>query len=416
MRFSFKRISGKKKYLILFIFLIHIPVFAQVKTGIEVLRDLDFKPLEGKKVGLLTNPTGVDSGLKSTIDILFEAPNVNLVALFAPEHGVRGDEYAGASIHNSFDVKTGLPVYSLHGKTKKPTPEMLNDLDVIVYDIQDIGCRSYTFISTLGLLMEAAGENNKEVVVLDRPNPLGGYKTEGPLVEKEFISFVSQFPIPYIYGLTCGELANLLNKEKMTAVPCSLTVIPMNGWRREMKFEDTGLPWVLTSPHIPRAYTSYFYPLSGIVGELNAMSVGVGYTLPFEVFGAEWIHADSLVEKMNKLELPGIMFRPITYKPFYAFGNGKVLQGVQVYITDADAAQLSLVQFYIIQELYKMYPDKNLFRLGNLRNYRMFDNVCGTDKVRIQFTSRFRVEDIEKIWIKEVEGFRQLAKKYWIYE
>ena len=404
------------KISVAFIFLLPQFSFAQVKTGIEVLRENNFNVLEGKKVGLLTNPTGVDQQLKSTIDILFEAPNVNLTTLFAPEHGVRGDEYAGATIENSKDEKTGLPVYSLHGKVKKPTREMLANLDVIVYDIQDIGCRSYTFISSLGLLMEAAAENGKEVVVLDRPNPLGGHKIEGPLVESGFRSFVSQYPIPYIYGLTCGELAIYLNEEKLIKAKCALTVVPMEGWKRDMTFDQTGLKWVLTSPHIPQSTTTYFYPSSGIVGELNALSVGVGYTLPFELFGAEWIHRDSLVRRMNALQLPGILFRPITYKPFYAFGSGKLLHGVQVYITDFEKAALSEVQFYVMQELHKLYPDKNPFLLGSLKNHKMFDNVCGTNKVRIQFSNRFLFEDIQKLWRKDVETFRESSKRYWLYE
>ncbi|MGL4331885.1 MAG: exo-beta-N-acetylmuramidase NamZ family protein, partial [Bacteroidales bacterium] len=211
----------KRFYVTLLALLLLIPAFAtHVKTGIEVLRDQNFKILEGKRVGLITNPTGVDSKLKSTIDILKEAPNVNLVALFGPEHGVRGDVHAGDKVDNARDEKTGLPVYSLYGKTRKPSDEMLKDIDVLVYDIQDIGCRSFTYISTLGLAMEAAAKNGKEVIVLDRPNPLGGHKVEGNLVEDGFISFVSQFKIPYVYGLTCGELANMLNGEKMLEGQC----------------------------------------------------------------------------------------------------------------------------------------------------------------------------------------------------
>jgi len=400
----------------IFIFLLSQSLFAQVKTGIEVLRENKFNILEGKRVGLLTNPTGVDRNLKSTIDILFEAPNVKLTTLFAPEHGVRGDEYAGANVANSKDGKTGLPVYSLHGKVRKPTSEMLENLDVIVYDIQDIGCRSYTFISSLGLLMEAAAENGKEIIVLDRPNPLGGHKIEGLLVEPGFHSFVSQYSIPYIYGLTCGELATYLNEKKLIKAKCSLTVVPMEGWKRDMTFDKTGLKWVLPSPHIPQSTTAFYYPLSGIVGELDALSVGVGYTLPFELFGAEWIHQDSLVRRMNALQLPGVLFRPITYKPFYAFGSGKLLHGVQVYITDFKKAALSEVQFYVMQELHKLYPDKNPFLLGSLKSYRMFDNVCGTDKVRIQFSNRFLFEDIRELWCKDIETFRKSSKQYWIYD
>ena len=221
---------------ILLIILLFVPVFAfgrtadRVKTGVEMLREGGFECLRGKRVGLVTNPTGVDRNLKSTVDILFEAEDVNLVALYGPEHGVRGDVLAGEKVSDQVDAKTGLPVHSLYGKTRKPTAEMLKGIDVLVYDIQDIGCRSYTFISTMGKVMEAAAENNIEVVVLDRPNPLGGLKVEGSGVSKGYFSFVSQFDIPYIYGLTCGELALYLNEE----IKCKLTVVPMECWERNM--------------------------------------------------------------------------------------------------------------------------------------------------------------------------------------
>lgn len=231
----------------------------RIKTGIEVLKEQNFKCLEGKRVGLITNPTGVDNKLKSTIDILHEAPNVNLVALYGPEHGVRGDVHAGDHVTDIKDPSTGLPVYSLYGKTRKATPEMLKDIDVLVYDIQDIGCRSFTYISTMGLAMEAAAENGKEFIVLDRPNPVGGLKIEGNLTEDDCISFVSQFKIPYLYGLTCGELALLLNGEKMLkdGKQCKLQVVKMKGWKRKMDYTQTGLQWVPSSPHIPHPHSAF---------------------------------------------------------------------------------------------------------------------------------------------------------------
>lgn len=296
---------------------------AKVKTGIEVLASQHFAPLKGKRVGLITNPTGVDSNLRPTIDILFEAPEVDLVALYAPEHGVRGNIYAGDKVSNSRDTKTGLPIYSLYGKSRKPTAEMLRSIDVLVYDIQDIGCRSFTYISTMGLAMQAAAEQGIEFMVLDRPNPLGGNRVEGCPVETGYTSFVSQYPIPYIYGLTCGELARLLNGEGMTGTkPCKLTVVAMEGWTRDMDFADTGLPWVAPSPHIPQAISAYYYPMSGIAGELGTLSIGVGYTLPFELFGASWVDADTLADRLNALKLEGVIFRPIHYTPFY--GTQKV--------------------------------------------------------------------------------------------
>ncbi len=233
---------------------------ATVKPGIEVLRDNGFKQLQGKRVGLITNPSGVDNGLKSTIDILNEAPGVKLTALYSPEHGVRGDVHAGDKVDNMTDTRTGVPVYSIYGKTRKPTPEMLKDVDVLVYDIQDNGCRSFTFISTMGLAMDACAELGKEFMVLDRPNPVGGNKVEGNLVEDSCFSFVSQFAIPYLYGLTPGELAKMLNEEKMleSGKKVNLTVIPMEGWTRDMDFRETGMPWVLPSPHMPTPESSLF--------------------------------------------------------------------------------------------------------------------------------------------------------------
>lgn len=406
-----------KKYIILcFIATFAVSLNAQkIMTGIEVLKADNFKILEGKRVGLITNPTGVDNSLKSTIDILFEAPNVNLVALYGPEHGVRGDVHAGDKVDNSTDPSTGLPVYSLYGKTRKPTPEMLKDIDVLVYDIQDIGCRSFTYISTMGVAMEAAAENGIEFVVLDRPNPIGGEKVEGNLVEDGFTSFVSQFKIPYVYGLTCGELAQMLIGENMLAKNCKLTVVPMKHWKRDMDYTQTGLQWIPSSPHIPHPHSAYFYPLSGIVGELPYLSIGVGYTIPFQMFAAQWIDAEKLAARMNALNLPGLKFRPMHLKPFYAFGKGEHLQGVQVHIMDYKTARLSEVQFYILQELAAMYPDKPAFSEENKARFDMFDKVCGSDQIRKLFSKNYRFDDIKDYWYKDVEAFKELSRKYYLY-
>ena len=389
-----------------------------VKTGIEVLRDRNFDILKGKRVGLVTNPTGVDSRLKSTIDILNEAPNVNLVALFGPEHGVRGNFAGGDYVESYIDGYTKLPVYSLYGKTRKPDSSMLKNIDVLVYDIQDIGCRSYTYISTMGLIMEAAAENNVEVVVLDRPNPLGGYRVEGGLVEDGHFSFVSMFKIPYVYGLTCGELATLINDEGMLrgGVKCKLTVVPMEGWNRGMTFAETGLPWVPTSPHIPHMDSPFYYVASGIVGELYSVSIGVGYTLPFQTFAAEWIDPEKLANKMNSYDLEGVLFRPITYKPFYGLGMGKDLHGVETYITDYKRVHLMPIQFYFIQALKELYPDSSLFRDENKSRFRMFDNVVGTSKVREMIEGNFNVKELNSFFEKEASEFREFSKKYFLYK
>ena len=386
-----------------------------VKTGIEVLKAQRFELLEGKRVGLITNPTGVDDGLRSTVDILNEAPNVELVALFGPEHGVRGDAHAGDHVGNQTDPVTGLPVYSLYGKTRKPTPEMLRGIDVLVYDIQDIGCRSFTYISTMGEAMAAAAENGIEFVVLDRPNPLGGRKVEGPLVQDGFFSFVSQYRIPYVYGLTCGELAMLLNGEGMIGKPCNLHVVAMEGWKRDMVYEDTGLQWIPSSPHIPQAETAFFYPASGIVGDFGYLSIGVGYTIPFQMFAAEWIDAEQFADSLNALKLPGGIFRPIHVKPFYSVGQGKQLHGVQVHLTKYPDAPLTDIQFYVMQEIARLYPDRAVLANADTARFRMMDQVTGSDYVRKTFAARNRFEDIRAYWYKDVAPFRTLSRKYYLY-
>lgn len=393
---------------------------ATVKPGIEVLRDGGFKQLQGKRVGLVTNPSGVDHTLKSTVDILNEAPGVKLVALYGPEHGVRGNAHAGDAVSNDADPKTGVKVYSLYGKTLKPTAEMLKDIDVLVYDIQDIGCRSYTFYATMGVCMEACAENGKEFMVLDRPNPLGGNKVEGNLVEDGFYSFVSKYKIPYLYGLTPGELATYLNEEGLTAKKAKLTVIPMEGWNRSMKYRETGLPWVLPSPQVPTPEHAAFYAVSGVVGELYAFNTGIGYTLPFECFAETYINADSLADAMNALKLPGYNFRPINYKPFFKVGPEaskelKEVHGVQVYITDLDKADLTLCQFYFMQVVHQMYPEAKIFDANAKRGYGMFDKVMGTDQIRIRFSKNYKVADIIDYFNKDVASFKAQSSKYYLY-
>ncbi len=389
-----------------------------VSTGIEQLAESNFGILKGKRVGLVTNPTGVDRNLRSTVDILFNAPGVKLVALYGPEHGVRGEFTAGEYVESEKDPSTGLPVYSLYGKTRKPSPEMLKGIDMLVYDIQDIGSRSYTFISTLGLLMEAAAENGIPLVVLDRPNPLGGIRMEGAVTRPGFFSFVSQFAIPYIHGMTVGELAMFLNGERMltNGVVCGLQVVKMSGWTRTMHFGETGLPWVPSSPQVPHRDTPLYYPATGIAGELYAVSIGVGYTIPFQTFAAPWINADSLASCLNRLKLPGVIFRPIHYKPYFSTLEGKMVHGVQIHITDPSTAPLTLLQFYIMQEAHKLWPDKNIFEMCDKSRFSMFDKVCGTDSIRLMFSKSFSVKDIEDIWTRDIASFRKVAGKYFLYK
>lgn len=392
-----------------------IEVQAQVKAGIEVLRERNFDLLKGKRVGLVTNPTGVDSQLRSTIDILHE--HVNLVALFGPEHGVRGEFSADDHVDNQVDERTGIPAYSLYGKNRKPDRETLELVDVIVYDIQDVGVRSYTYISTMGLVMEAAAELDKEVVVLDRPNPLGGKRVEGPLVAEGFHSFVSQYKIPYIYGLTCGELALFLNAEGMLkdGVKCRLQVVPMDGWNREMTFDRTGLQWVPASPHIPDYRTAFYYPATGIIGELDPNMIGIGYTLPFQVMVTENIDAQRLTDAMNALGMEGVVFRPIYFKPYYMAKKGKPLQGVQIHLTDPGTAVLTEIQFWFLQEAHKLDPSFNPFE-GKQDRYRMFDFGCGSDRLRTSMMEDFNFQQLLEFWNRDSDAFRKRSEKYYLYK
>ena len=404
--------------VVILIFLLFTESNAQkVKLGIDVLQASNFKLLAGKRVGLITNHTGVNSKLVSTLDLFQRAKNFKLVSVFSPEHGLRGDIGAGKKYSSDEDSTTGLKYYSLYGSTQKPTKEMLADLDVLVYDIQDTGIRSYTYISTLGLAMEAAAENNVEFVVLDRPNPLGGLRIEGNLTEDDFISFVGQFKIPYVYGLTCGELAQLLNNEKLltNGVKCNLTVVKMTGWVRGMNYRDTGLIWVPPSPNVPTPETPFYMVGTGILGELVTVGIGITYTLPFQTFAAEWINADTLSKYMNALNLPGVLFRPISYKPLYGMWEDDVLNGVQIHLTDPSKLNLMELQFYFMQVIHQLYPDKNLFEMATKSRLKMFDKVLGTDKIRELFSKRFLVKDIDQYLYKDTASFRKLSLKYYLY-
>lgn len=414
-----------KKLILIFCILLSCLTHAKtpvVKTGIEVLRDRGFEGLVGRKVGLVTNPSGVDSNLNSTVDILYNAPGVELVALYGPEHGVRGDVYAGDKINDSVDPATGLPVFSIYGATRKPTQEMLEGVEVMVYDIQDVGVRSYTFISSLGLVMEACAEKGIEVMVLDRPNPLGGQKIEGCYVEPGFFSFVSQYPIPYVYGLTVGELAVMINEENMNRgqkgdqnpAHCKLTVVPMEGWTRDMVYEDTGLPWVLPSPNIPFKDSPMYYASSGVCGELYGfLNIGVGYTLPFQVFGALWLDPEKLKAKLESYDMPGVDFRTIWYKPFSGSLKGQLVKGLQFFFTDYEKARLTEVQFMVMQAINEIYPDKRAFEM--VSGIGLFDKVCGTDQVRLEFMKDYRFDSIKEYWRKDEAAFRELSQKYYIY-
>jgi uncharacterized protein YbbC (DUF1343 family) len=336
-----------------------------------------------------------------------------LVALYGPEHGIRGSIHAGDHVADDRDAQTGLPVYSLYGKTRKPTPAMLEGVDVLVYDVQDNGCRSYTFISTLGNIMEAAAERGIEVVVLDRPNPLGGERIEGRPLDLKFKSFVGAYPIPYVYGLTCGELAGMINGEGWLPEgrPCRLTVIPMQGYRRDMTWPETGLHWVPPSPHVPRADTAAFYAATGIMGELQVLSEGVGYTQPFELAGAPWIDAPAFARELNSRHLDGVTFRPVWWKHYYLRKTDEPFAGVQVHLGPRPAS-LTMIQFHVMDAMRKLYPDRTFF--GSKRD-AMFDQVCGTDQVRKMLEAGAPIARIEQLWNQGVDDFRSRRAKYLLY-
>lgn len=388
----------------------------RVKLGSEVLAERNFRELAGKRVGLITNPSGVNRRLESTIEVLRRAPGVRLVALFGPEHGIYGDIPAGDKIESRTDARTGLPVHSLYGATRKPTPAMLQGLDVLVYDLQDTGCRSYTFISTLGLAMEACGEAGVEFVVLDRPNPLGGVRVEGPLIEEEKLrSFVSRWDVPYVYGLTCGELARMINERGWIKARCKLTVVPLQGWSRQMVWRDTGLPWVPTSPHVPHAESPLYQVATGMLGELGTVSIGVGFTLPFQCIGLPRLDPHALAAKLNGHRLPGVRFQPLTYKPYYATFKDEVIGGVQVHLTEPATAPLTAINFYALEALRSLGRDVFADALAAKKSFDMFDKVNGTTATRRALQAGTPAAEIVGGWKAGENRFRQERVPYLLY-
>jgi len=390
---------------------------ANVKLGIDVLEERQFAELKGKRVGLITNATGIDSNGTSTVDILRRAPGVQLVALFGPEHGVYGADWAGQYVESSTDTHTGLPVYSLYGPTRKPTPEMLQGIDVLVYDIQDIGCRSYTFISTLGLAMEAAGEAGIKFYVLDRPNPLNGNRVEGMMLDPNFRSFTSEWNIPYVYGLTPGELAYMIQRSPgWIAKKPALTIVPMTGWYRSMYWEDTGLMWIPTSPHIPTAETALNYVATGFLGEAGGINHGIGYTLPFAVFGHPSFNSFAIADEFNKMRIPGVYFQPVTFKPFYGAFKDQLINGAQIYYTDRDKVNLCNLAVRILYRTYHS-PDTRMFRpsADGASGPDPFDHIAGGDALRIALQTGKTPEEIITSWQPGLAAFRQARRPYLLY-
>ncbi len=379
----------------------------KVSPGIEVLLKDDKNVLSGKKVGLITNPTGIDSELTSIVDLLHDDPDIQLTALFGPEHGVRGDAQAGASVEFYIDEKTGLPVYSLYGKTKKPTPEMLKDVEVLVFDIQDVGTRFYTYIYTMAYAMEAAKENDIPFIVLDRPNPQGGVSVEGPILEPEFSSFVGMYPIPLKHGMTVGELATLFNKQ--FKIGADLKVIKMKGWKRDMDYDDTGLPFVLPSPNIPTVSTTFVYPATGLIEGTN-VSEGRGTTKPFELIGAPYINSDELAGKLNALRLPGVKFRAASFTPTFSKHAGKLSHGVEIYVSDRKKFKAVPTGLHIIKTIHDLYPNDFEFLQAN-----NFSLLIGNGWVKGKIEDGASVNEIMSEYEDDLDAFKKVRKKYLLY-
>ncbi|MCM3166008.1 exo-beta-N-acetylmuramidase NamZ family protein [Peribacillus frigoritolerans] len=380
----------------------------KVSPGIEVLLKEEKNVLSGKKVGLITNPTGIDSKLTSIVDLLHDDPDINLTALFGPEHGVRGDAQAGASVEYYIDEKTGLPVYSLYGKTKKPTPEMLKDVEVLVFDIQDVGTRYYTYIYTMAYAMEAARENDIPFIVLDRPNPQGGESVDGPVLEPEFSSFVGLYPIPLKHGMTVGELATLFNKE--FKIGADLKVIKMKGWKRDMDYDDTGLPFVLPSPNMPTVSTTFVYPATGLIEGTN-VSEGRGTTKPFELIGAPYINSDELAGKLNALRLPGVKFRAASFTPTFSKHAGKLSHGVEIYITDREEFKAVPTGLHIIKTIQDLYPGDFEFLAAN-----NFNLLIGNGWIMSRIKAGSTVNEILKEYQVRQDAFKKVRKNYLLYK
>ena len=379
-------------------------VFAQVQPGIDVLRAGGFEALRGKRVGLITNQTSRTATGELTRAVLGRAPGVQLVALFAPEHGIDGTIGAGKKVGATRDGTTGLPVYSLYGATRKPTPEMLRGLDALVFDLQDIGCRSYTYLSTMAKGMEAAGEAGIEFIVLDRPNPLGGQRVEGPPIEKEWISFVGQFPVPYVHGLTAGEMARMANDRGWLAARCRLVVVPMKGWNRAMVWPETGLGWMRTSPNIPNANSPFYYTATGIAGNLGNLDIGIGTGAPFQRFASPGLDAAAL-SRVLTAQFPGLRFGPISAE------GGR--SGVAIGIPPRNNANLAALNIYLMSAAVRANP-RVLDKPTRDRD-GIFFKIYGSRSIEPQLRNGTPPSRIVAAWDGPVARFRSERSAYLLY-
>jgi uncharacterized protein YbbC (DUF1343 family) len=391
--------------ILAFLFALVLSAPAAVQLGIDVLQAQDFRPLAGKRVGLVTNQTGVNSAGTRTRLLMKKSPNVKLVALYSPEHGLDGTIGAGKYVATRTDALTGLTVHSLYGPTRKPAPEMLAGVDVLVYDMQDIGVRSYTYVSTMGKCMEACGEAGVEFMVLDRPNPLGGTRIEGPGIEDQWRSFVGQFPVPYIHGLTAGELARMSNAKGWMARRCKLTVIPMQGWHRDMTWSDTGLRWVQTSPNIPTAASVAYYAATSIIGSLDGcgLDVGIGVA-PFQMLGHCQIKGSPFCSNLTACGIDGISFEPYARADF---------QGARLRLNAKTPANLAAVNIFLLAEANRMTRPSLLSRYKDSDN--IFFKIYGSTSIRTLLERGAKPESIVASWTRGVESFRSAREPFLLY-
>lgn len=381
----------------------------QVQTGLDNLGE--YRQLfSGKRIGIITNHTGYNSQGKHIIEVFRDFNDVTVTALFSPEHGIYGAEAEGKEIISATHPVYGVPVHSLYGKTLKPTPQMLKDIDILIFDIQDIGARYYTYIYTMALAMEAAAENNKRFIVLDRPNPINGLKVEGNILKKEFASFVGLYSIAVRHGMTVGELAKMFNEERWLAngVKAELTVIPMKGWRRHLWFDRTGLSFTKPSPNMPNLETAIVYPGLCLLEGTN-ISEGRGTDMPFRQFGAPWIDSEKLAAQLNKLNLAGICFEATSFMPTSSKHKGQKCYGVKIIITNRDSFEPFWSGVRIVSEIYRMYPDSFQWRSEH------FDHLCGTSEIREAITKGAPLEKLKERWQAELQPFLKIRAKYLLY-
>jgi len=384
---------------------------SSLRLGNERLLEEDFHLIRGERLGLITNHSGVDSELRSTADRLHATEGCDLVALFGPEHGIRGDVADGEIVGRRRDPRTGVPVYSLYGETRQPDDSMLENVEVMLFDIQDVGARFYTYLYTMSLSMEVCAARGLPFVVLDRPNPIGGEGVSGNVLDPAFASFVGLYPIPVRYGMTIGELARLFNDA--FAIGAELHVVPMQAWQRRACWEETGLSWVPPSPNMPTVDTAVVYPGMCFFEGTN-LSEGRGTARPFEQVGAPFVDGCRLADHLNAVDLPGVLFRPVHFRPAFGKHAGQVCQGVQVHVRDRRTFQAVRTGFEVLAAVRRLWPEDFAWRIpaGGLYN---FDRLAGTDQVRLALDAGVPVSELVAGWEESLREFVALRQQHLLY-